>query len=107
MNIAAENKTLKYGVMMIEFFIALATSFIVLYGYRFASMLRPLPDKDTGLRPAPTRMKNALAILNFFAMSIISVLPLFIFDFRPNYYAVAFPIILITLARIFRKNVFF
>jgi hypothetical protein len=107
LNIAAENKILKYGVMMIEFFIALATSFIVLYGYRFASMLRPLPDKDTGLRPAPTRMKNALAILNFFAMSIISVLPLFIFDFRANYYAVAFPIILITLARIFRKNVFF
>jgi hypothetical protein len=107
LNIAAENKTLKYGVMMIEFFIALATSFIVLSGYVFTSMLRPLPDEDTGLRPAPTIMENAIVILNFFATSIISVLPLFIFDFRANYYAVAFPIILITLARIFRKNVFF
>jgi hypothetical protein len=52
-------------------------------------------------------MKNALVMLNFFIIGFISVLPLFIFDFRPNYYAVAFPIILITLARIFRKNVFF
>ena len=107
MNIAAENKTLKYGVMMIEFFIALVTSFIVLYCYRLASMMRPLPDKDTGLRPAPTRMKNALVMFNFFMIGFISTLPLVIFDFRPNYYAVAFPIILVTLARIFRKNVFF
>ena len=92
---------------MIEFFIALTISFVVLSGYRFASMLRSSPDNGTWPSSASTRMKNALVMLNFFIIGFISVLPLFIFDFRPNYYAVAFPIILITLARIFRKNVFF